>query len=692
MGQVSQSIPTTLGNDQDDLHTKDSLEATAFRRKTKVQTKIASKLRGLIPKRKAHNRPINQFSVRKAPSPRPQVNLQRILSQAGLQIFSNNPNLQIQVYKGNPFQIALPQPIGQTIVLPPGNWQVQHHWQPQPFFQQLPFPGVYRQPAPARFYQHSAQHQHVPHRAQPSPQRHSSRPLQNQQAHRTSKATPAHVYQDQAKCLKINQSRVYQRFHAPTETTGKLQQKATDARELSLAGKLPFSKAVAEKKSEDYTRLVSIVETHQKSSANPLPSEPDALKDDAKAQIDNIERGMAVIDEIFRSGKPYFSEAELKELGQLHFEMRAERALLVQVMDDPAAPPLNGAASWQTATELKRTGYPLDSRLLPEFNSHSDAKLTKAPEPFGAGKYHSVVRLQYEDSDSPVIFKAEDAYDTSTYENLVGKGKYLDKARPRFAARNLAAGKLQDRLGVKLLPEMTMGTHQGKLGLFMSEAKGVKPYDFDTKTAAPLPYDSREHPIVSANLQKNLTNAQWLDCLTGQEDRHPGNLFVDPATGDVTLIDNDQAFYPGLRSVDDPSPNHRIGNWAPPWPGKPEVIDRQLYDQLQAMTPEQLHNDLGHLLEKEEIEATASRLKDLQQHASRLEKEGKVIDNWATWQSPDPKKQFVSDYLRSHSKPQSYFTALDRLIPRETQPLQSAESMPDPTPQPARGERNVQSQ
>ena len=680
VGQTSQNLPTNLGNDQNNLHTRDNLEATAFRRKAKLQPHTTSRLKRFISRLGARNKPINQFSVKKAPFAGSQVNLQRIHSQPGLQVFTSNPNLKVQVYKGPPFQMPLPHPLGHTVVLPPGNWQIQHHWQPQPHFQQLAFPGVYRQPASAPFYRHSAQNQNIPRRAPSAPRGRSPSPIQGQQAHRTSKATPAHVYQDSAKRLKINQSRVYQRFHDLTETTGQLRQKAIDTRELFLSGKLPLSKAVAEQKSEDYTKLVSVLETHQRSGISPLPTGHGELKGGAEARIDNLERGMGVIDEIFRSGQQYFSEAERKELDQLHFEMRAERALLVQVMDDPAALTLDGKASWQTATELKRTGYPLDSRLLSEFNSHSDDKLAATPELFGTGKFHSVVRLKYKDSDSSVIFKAEDACDTSRYEELVGKDKYLDKSRPRFAARNLAASKLEGQLGLKLLPEMTMGTHQGKLGLFMSEAKGVKPYDFDTRTATSLPYDSREHPLVSANLQKNLTNAQWLDCLTGQEDRHPGNLFVDPDTGNVTLIDNDQAFYPGLCSVDDPLPNQRIGNWVPPWPGKPEVIDKELFDRLLAMTPEQLHNDLGHLLEKEEIEATASRLKGLQLHALKLEKEHKVIGNWATWQSPGPGKQFVSDYLRSHSKPQSYFTALDRLSPRGTQPLRSAVSMPTPNP------------
>ena len=679
VGQTTQSLPARLDNYQDSVRSKDNLEVTAFRHKVKARNKAFSRLFGFIGKRKTPCKTLNQYSITKAPRQRPQVNLHRVHSQPGLQVLSNNPNLRLNVYQGNPFQVSFPGPIGHTIVLPPGNWQVQQNWQPQTAFPQLGFPAVFRQPAPVQFYQSHQQHvsrggqrQHLA-----QPQLHSAKRPQPQRAR---PATPAHVYQDKAKRLQINQSRVTERFHSPSKSTEQLRQRAADTIELSLSGKLPFNKDVANRKSADYTRLISVLETHQKSSARPLPTGPGELKGGAEARIDNIELGIETINEIERSGRNYFSQTEMQELRQLKFEMRAERALLVQVMDDPVALTLDGKASWQTATELKRTGYPLDSRLLPEFNGQSDDKLVKKPEPFGAGKFHSVVKLNYEGSDRPVIFKAEDAIDTSKYEDLVGKDKYLDKSRPRFAARNLAAGKLQECLGVKLLPEMTLGTHNGKLGLFMSEAKGVKPYNFDTKTAVPLPYDSKGNPQVSANLQKNLTNAQWLDCLAGQEDRHPGNLFVDPATGDVTLIDNDQAFYPGLRSVDDPDPNRRVNNWAPPWPGKPEVIDSEFFDYLQAMTPEQLQSDLGHLLKKTEIEATASRLKDLQQHAFKLQQEGKVIDNWVTWRSPGPKPQSVADFLRGHSKPQSYFSALDRLNPGKASLPRQAESKPKHQP------------
>ncbi len=47
-----------------------------------------------------------------------------------------------------------------------------------------------------------------------------------------------------------------------------------------------------------------------------------------------------------------------------------------------------------------------------------------------------------------------------------------------------------------------------------------------------------ENPVT----QKEFADLQLIDYLTGQTDRHPGNIYVDSETGEVTGIDNDQAF------------------------------------------------------------------------------------------------------------------------------------------------------
>ena len=48
--------------------------------------------------------------------------------------------------------------------------------------------------------------------------------------------------------------------------------------------------------------------------------------------------------------------------------------------------------------------------------------------------------------------------------------------------------------------------------------------------------------LKDKRIQKNLSDLQLMDALTGQLDRHLGNIFIDSKTGKVTGIDNDMAF------------------------------------------------------------------------------------------------------------------------------------------------------
>ena len=358
-------------------------------------------------------------------------------------------------------------------------------------------------------------------------------------------------------------------------------------------------------------------------------------------------------------GGAYFVPEEKSMLLEMRAGLDRERSLTLQVMDDPGTKDLHGQMDWQTATDFKRTGYNLNFSLVEAMSPLKDSEiLPDSEEQFGTGLYHSVSKQVYVPAKGdPVerIFKAEDSYDRSSYQNLVGKENYLDKNRPRFAARNLAAQKLQNAMGLKLLPGMEMTCHKGKVGLLMEVARGKQPYNPKTGVARDIPFDAADKPETAARIQKNLIDAEWLDCLCGQQDRHPGNYFIDTDTGQVTMIDNDQAFYPGQNRVENPDPNRRMGKWVPPWPGLPALIDRQTFKRLIALDEKQVARDLSGLLEKQEITATVSRLRQLKQHALKLNDSGKVVDDWHTWRSQEPPPAQVADFLRHRARPQSYF-------------------------------------
>lgn len=682
IGPGQQSLPpahlsnASQSSSLDSSSESGSLEKTegkAFNRKASKVGSVKRKLQKLKAKRNGRHkdRPLPDFRVKQV-RPNPRFNLAQVHNQPGLQVWSNNPQaVQVRHYQGSPINIPQLQNLGGRVtLLPPGNWQID----PRGAITPLPLPSPLFPNPPGGIVQHFTGH--PPQQAQP----HASQPAQAHQPAAEAKPVAAvtSAYKNHELREQINKARVSERFHDVKQSSERWKNKAASVTEAFEKGTSRHTKVVAELKTKHLTQLASVLDNHQSEQLKSIPASSEEIKAQAQSQIDALEEGMQIIAEISNSGRAYYSKEDFAALKELSREMDAERALLVKVMDDPDNVSFVGSVSWNEATELKRLGYSSSAAIVGEFTTLKDEDLIKPAEHFGAGKVHSVQKLTFpgeKENDPPreFLFKADDAKDASQYEKLVGIDKYLDKNKPGFAGRNIGALRLQNHLDLDLLPSMKLATHDGKLGLLMNEANGVQPFDNEARKAVDLPYDSLEKPGVSANIQKNLIDAQWLDCLTGQQDRHSTNLFINPENGKVTLIDNDQAFYPGLEEVADPEPDRKIGNWPPPWPGKPELIDRHTFEKLQALEDDQVKKSLEPFLTQKEIESTLSRLKDLKRHALKLEQEGLVVDDWATWRSPNTDDgkggKRVADFLHSTGKPQSYFNALSRLGGHQPAPI-----------------------
>ena len=682
IGPGQQSLPAHLSNasqsssldSSSESGSLDKTEGKAFNRKASRVDSVERKLQNLKAKRnkRSGNKALPDFRVKQV-RPNPRFNLARVHAQPGLQVWSNNPQaVQVRHYQGPPIGLPQLQNLGPVTLLPPGNWQIGPQGAITPF--PLPLPSPLFPNPPGGIVQHFTGHppqqaQLQPPRAAPAPQP----PAQEKPAAAVTSAYKNHELRE-----LINKSRVSERFHDVKQSSDRWRNKAASVTEAFEKGTSRHTKVVAELKTKHLTQLASVLDHHQSEQLKSIPATSEEIKAQAQSQIDALEEGMQIIAEISNSGKAYYSQEDFAALKELNREMDAERALLVKVMDDPDNILLGGDVSWNEATELKRLGYSSSTAIVGEFTTLKDEELIKPAEHFGAGKQHSVQKLTFAgetENDPPreYLFKADDAKDASQYEKLVGADQYLDKSKPGFAGRNIGAQRLQNLLDVDLIPPMKLTTHDGKLGLLMNKAEGVQPFDSETKKPVDLPYDSLEKPSVSANIQKNLMDAQWLDCLTGQQDRHSTNLFINPENGKVTLIDNDQAFYPGLQKVSDPEPDRKIGSWTPPWPGKPELIDRHTFEKLQALEDDQVKESLDPFLTKKEIESTLLRLKDLKEHALELEKKGMVVDDWTTWRSPDTDDgkggKRVADFLHSTGKPQSYFNALSKLGGHQPAPI-----------------------
>jgi len=106
------------------------------------------------------------------------------------------------------------------------------------------------------------------------------------------------------------------------------------------------------------------------------------------------------------------------------------------------------------------------------------------------------------------------------------------------------------------------------------------------------------------------------DYITGQIDRHMGNIFVDPVTKKVTGIDNDLAFPDYARSQVTGTPTAREKTVA----GLARFLHKDTADRISKLDPEDLRKQLENQetpngvgkLSDASIEGAVQRLKELQ--------------------------------------------------------------------------------
>lgn len=184
--------------------------------------------------------------------------------------------------------------------------------------------------------------------------------------------------------------------------------------------------------------------------------------------------------------------------------------------------------------------------------------------------------------------------------------------------------------------------------------------DFRIETGA-----KRSNNIDFGNpaIRRDLVKLQLLDALCAQGDRHMGNYVVrfDENGGILGLqgIDNDQAF--GTRIGNPNDLMHGQGAGTVGTDGLvhtgfsdfngvmlPSVVDRDMKDAFDAMTPDTLRASLAGLLPPEEIEVAVQRLGVIKAHLEVLETNGMVInpDEWgserATLALQDERNSYVA--------------------------------------------------
>ncbi|OED45600.1 hypothetical protein ACH42_04950 [Endozoicomonas sp. (ex Bugula neritina AB1)] len=461
------------------------------------------------------------------------------------------------------------------------------------------------------------------------------------------------VYNNLAARFNITHERITARFAQPQQVANVLRQEAWT--NYNTAHSFRGSNQALLAKAQHLGGAGKVIEHHHKAQEQIISKNPATLERQGRQIIDNLQNGINELTQLLNTQSHSMHGDEHHYLHNTRQTLKNELKLMIQVMEDKGATQFKGTLNIRQAMELKRLGYTLDTALKPHLSNLTDHQVIPGSEVgFGSGAIHSVVKLAYRQPDGTVkekIFKAEDPLDPCPFDSITGTKNYLNKQKPRFAARNFAAAKLDKALNMGLLPKMEFTVHNGQMGILMDKAEGIKPLDQSTKQFSSVPVNDPKRPELSAKIQKNLNSAEWLDGICGQQDRHPGNLFIDPKTGDVTLIDNDMAFYPGQDTVRRPSQNPQFRKYSGSTAGLPPLIDKNVYDKLMKTETSHIRNNLEGLLTPKEIQATIKRMNQLKAHAKQLASQGKVIENWQTWRDPQTKLGAAKfqEYHGSHS-------------------------------------------
>jgi hypothetical protein len=195
---------------------------------------------------------------------------------------------------------------------------------------------------------------------------------------------------------------------------------------------------------------------------------------------------------------------------------------------------------------------------------------------------------------------------------------------PRLGARAVGSSRLDRALGLNVLSEEVFSKHGGKRGTTSARVAGNELMTTKFNNIGHIESQTMaEVDLSKPETQRGFSNLQMMDFLTGQVDRHQGNIFVDPETGQVSGIDNDLAFGRNQRGTD------LRNNY-----GMPEQIDVNTAKAIIGMSEEQFlevldgqEGDYQHL-EDDEKQAALERFRTARETCTEYERDGKLIETW----------------------------------------------------------------
>ncbi|HSI61648.1 MAG TPA: hypothetical protein VLE43_00980 [Candidatus Saccharimonadia bacterium] len=166
-------------------------------------------------------------------------------------------------------------------------------------------------------------------------------------------------------------------------------------------------------------------------------------------------------------------------------------------------------------------------------------------------------------------------------------------------------------------------------------------------------------------VQRGMSDLEVSDYITGQVDRHPGNIYVDPKTGKVTGIDNDMAFPEVGQDVllQRDKDNRKFVT------GMPRRMHEDTAAKILATDPEDLRATLSkpppggpgapQALSKEAIDGAVSRLQELQAELQKPNCSIKVVQAFNKNTYDETIKEQVDQFNQENAKYDIKYDQLD---------------------------------
>jgi|GEM_PF-5465559 len=200
---------------------------------------------------------------------------------------------------------------------------------------------------------------------------------------------------------------------------------------------------------------------------------------------------------------------------------------------------------------------------------------------------------------------------------------------PRLAARAVASSRMDKALGTNVLADEAFAEHKGQMGNVSAMVPGralmQNKLDEDKKISG---QDLAQVDAKDPAYQKSMANLGVVDYLSGQIDRHAGNIFYDPKSGTAKGIDNDLAF----GQFDHQSAKGLgAGNALD---ALPKQIDADTAKVIRDMGESKFRASIEgrkgdpEALHESEIAKAVERFRALKAHIAELAKKGALVQKW----------------------------------------------------------------